>query len=69
MENFFVHSMFIFTAIDVDYDLYFYSSTQTGQASLPYPVALDLESFTFSLWVRFREADSTGTFLMAFTVS
>ncbi|XP_062611525.1 uncharacterized protein LOC134273339 [Saccostrea cucullata] len=52
--------------LDVNYDMYFYLTKQDGYAALPYPISLNADAFSISVWVRFYHSSITGTFLTIF---
>ncbi|XP_061175426.1 uncharacterized protein LOC133184388 [Saccostrea echinata] len=52
--------------LDVNYDMYFYLTKQDGYAALPYPISMNADSFSISVWVRFYHSSITGTFLTIF---
>lgn len=56
----------IFTVFDPNYDLHFNSRYGTF-AWIPYPIeVVEATEASVALWVRFSEAEGTGTFLTMF---
>lgn len=62
-------NLFLFTAIQVDYDLYFSDATRSTAAQvIPFPTG-EKDSLTVAMWVQFAQKDDSGIYFTLYEVS